>query len=220
LVHRVVEFFRSIPAALAIPTVFLMAAGETALFLGLIVPGELAVVLGGVLASQGRVPLGGILAAAVLGPIVGDSIGYFIGRRYGRRFFARRRRKGWAKARLWLRRRGPQAVFVGRFAAFLRSIIPAAAGVARVPYRRFLPWSVAAGIVWGAGSALLGYLVGRNFETLARWVGHLSLALLALVIAGAGWFLLRRRLKSRRRARRRRTSVRTLSAAARGSRST
>ena len=147
MVHRIVELFLSVPAAVAIFVVFLLAAGETALFLGLVIPGELVVILGGALASRSRVPLAGILAAGILGPITGDSIGYFLGRRYGRRFLRRKRMEKWARARQWLRKRGAKAVFLGRFTAFLRSIIPAAAGISRMPYRRFLPWSVAAGIL-------------------------------------------------------------------------
>src|SRR5712692_2278759 len=192
-----VEIFLSIPAPLAVAAVFLVTAGETAFFLGLVLPGEFAVILGGVLASQERVPLVAVLLAGVIGPIAGDSIGYFLGRRYGRRFFKGRRRKRWAKARAWLRRRGAFAVFLGRFTAFFRSILPAAAGAARLPYGRFLPWNIAAGVLWGVGSAMLGYFAGRNYETLARRAGLLSLALFVLLLAAALVSLFRRRKRAR-----------------------
>jgi membrane-associated protein len=65
----------------------------------------------------------------------------------------------------------------------VRSFIPAAAGVSRMPYRKFLPWNVAAGILWGAGSSLLGYFAGANLEALAHAVGWIGLALLGVVIA-------------------------------------
>jgi undecaprenyl-diphosphatase len=208
VVHRIVEFLHSIPAPFALAAVFFVPALETAIFLGVILPGELVVIVGGVLASRGRVPLLGALAAGILGPIVGDSIGYLVGRRYGRRFFRGRRGERWSKARLWLRRRGASAVFVGRFTPFVRSIIPAAAGAARVPFHRFLPWCVAAGILWGAGSALFGYLVGKNYETLEALAQRFSLAILTVVILGVGLYVLRRRLRRRRGRRPRRTSVR------------
>ncbi len=204
IVHRIVEFFLSISAPLAIVFVFLLSAGETALFLGLVIPGELVVILGGALAAGSRVPLAGVLAAGILGPITGDSIGYFIGRRYGRRLLTRRRREKWARGRQWLRKRGTKAVFLGRFTAFLRSIIPPAAGVARMPYRRFLPWSVAAGILWGTGSTLLGYFAGRNYERLGGLTQRFSLVLFALVLVAAGLYFLRRRLEKKRRRRPRR----------------
>jgi membrane protein DedA with SNARE-associated domain len=203
MLRRCVEIFFSIPAPLAMATVFLLTAAETAFFLGFFIPGELAVILAGVLASRAHVPLAGVLLAGVLGPIAGDSIGYYLGRRYGRRFIDGKRKRRWARARAWLRRRGASAVFLGRFTAFLRSVMPAAAGVARMPYRQFLFWDAAAGLLWGVGSALLGYFAGQNYESLARWASHFSLALLALLLAGVGFYLLRRRVIRGRRGRRR-----------------
>jgi membrane protein DedA with SNARE-associated domain len=208
VVRRIVEFLHFIPVPFALAAVFLVPALETATFLGLIFPGELVVIVGGVLASQGRVALLGVLAAGVLGPIVGDSIGYVVGRRYGGRFLRGRRRGRWSRARLWLRRRGASAVFVGRFTPYLRSIIPAAAGAARVPFRRFLRWCVAAGVLWGAGSTLLGYFVGKNSEKLELIAQRFSLTILLIVILGVGLYVLRRRLRRGRGRRARRTSSR------------
>ena len=82
---------------------------------------------------------------------------------------------------------------------------------ARVPFRRFFPWCVAAGLLWGTGSTLLGYFVGRNFETLERFVRRFSLAILAAVILGVGVYVLlgRRSRQSLRRRRRRSERRRT-----------
>ncbi|HKD12073.1 MAG TPA: DedA family protein [Thermoanaerobaculia bacterium] len=198
--RRFVEAFLAIPGAWAIFAIAFLTTSETAVFLGFLIPGELAVILGGVLAARDRVPLAYIVLAGVIGPIIGDSIGYFVGRRYGRRFFRGRRRKRWAKARVWLRTKGASAVFLGRFTAFLRSVIPAAAGVARLPYRRqFLPWNIAAGILWGTGSALLGYFAGRNYEALARRATLWSGALCVLVLATVGVVVMRGRIRRHRR---------------------
>ena len=202
MLRRLIEIFLSISAPLAIGVVFLLTAGETAFFLGLFIPGELIVILGGVLASQARVSLIGVLLAGVIGPIVGHSVGFFLGRRYGRLFLKGRRKKRWAKARAWLRRRGPFAVFLGRFTAFLRSVVPAAAGAARLPYRQFAPWNIAAGFLWGVGSALLGYFAGRNYEVIARRASYVGLALAAIAIAWGILYFTRRRARSRRRSRR------------------
>jgi membrane-associated protein len=203
VLQRIAEFLRSVPAPVALAVVFLLSALETAIFLGVVLPGEVAVVVGGALASRGRLPLGGVLGAGILGPFVGDSIGYFIGHRYGRRFFRGKRKGSWSKARLWLRRRGASAVFLGRFTAFVRSIIPAAAGAARMPYHRFLPWCAAAAISWGAASTLLGYFVGKNFEKLERFTRRFSLAILAAVVLGVGVYVLLRLQRESRRSRRR-----------------
>jgi membrane protein DedA with SNARE-associated domain len=183
MLDRLIAAFLSIPGPWVVGAVFILSAAETALFVGFIVPGELTVILGGVLASRAHVPLPAILAASVVGPILGDSIGYYLGRRYGENTHHKRLKKRWAKARTWVRNRGAPAVFLGRFVAFIRSFIPAAAGVSKMPYRKFLPWNIAAGIIWGAGSALLGYFAGGNFEAVAHAMGWVGLALLAVAIA-------------------------------------
>ena len=193
------QAFLSIPGPWAIAAVFFLAAGETALFIGFLIPGELAVILGGVLASRAHVPLAGVLVASVAGPIVGDSIGYWLGRRYGENVSHKKLKKRWTKAQSWVRRKGAPAVLFGRFAAFIRSVIPAAAGASRMPYRRFLPWNVAGGVVWGVGSALLGYFAGENFEAVARWMGRAGLILLAAaILLGVGFFVWRKFVKNRK----------------------
>ena len=180
---RLIAAILSIPGPWIVGAVFFLSAAETALFVGFIVPGELAVILGGVLASRAHVPLPAVLAASVAGPILGDSIGYYLGRRYGEDTRHKLLKKRWAKARSWVKNKGAPAVFLGRFVAFVRSFIPAAAGVSKMPYRKFLPWNVAAGILWGAGSAFLGYFAGENFEPVVHAMGWVGLALLAVAIA-------------------------------------
>jgi membrane protein DedA with SNARE-associated domain len=183
MVERLLHAFLSIPAVWVVAAVFFLSAAETALFLGFIIPGELAVILGGVLASRAHVPLPAVLAASVAGPILGDSIGYYLGRRYGENVAHKRRAKRWASAQRWIKTKGAPAVFLGRFVAFVRSFIPAAAGVSKMPYGKFFPWNAAAGILWGVGSALLGYFAGANFEAVAHAMGWVGLALLGVVIA-------------------------------------
>jgi membrane protein DedA with SNARE-associated domain len=201
MVERLIHAFLSISGPWAIGAVFFLAAAETALFIGFLLPGELAVILGGVLASRAHVPLAGVIAAGVAGPILGDSIGYFLGRKYGENVSHTRLKKRWAKAQAWLKKKGAPAVFLARFVAFLRTVVPAAAGVSKMPYLKFLPWSVAGGVIWGTGSAMLGYLAGANFEKVVKWMGHAGLILFGMVIlVGLGLFLLKFR-RSRRQGR-------------------
>lgn len=182
MLDRLIAAFYSIPGPWAVGAIFFLAAAETALFLGFLIPGEIAVILGGVLASRAHVPLAGVLVAGVAGPILGDSVGYFLGRRYGENVLHKRQKKRWAKAQSWIKRKGAPAVFFGRFVAFIRSFVPAAAGAAKMPYRRFLPWNVAAGVLWGAGSALLGYLAGAKVEAAVRWTSRIGILLAAIAL--------------------------------------
>jgi membrane protein DedA with SNARE-associated domain len=192
--------FVSIPTSWVVGAVFLLTGAETALFIGFLVPGEVTAILGGVIASHGKVPLAGVLAAAVAGAWCGDSIGFFGGRRAGGEWFGKHRRKNWVRARAFLKR-GGMAVLLGRFTPFVRTIMPSAAGAAKMPYGRFLSWDLSSGLIWGAASTLLGYWGGRNAERVVHRAGIAGLAILAIVLAI--FFLLWKRFDVRKRSGRR-----------------
>jgi membrane protein DedA with SNARE-associated domain len=114
---------------------------------------------------------------------------YEIGHRYGDRLLSvrplRRRRDRLAAARSTLARRGGPAVFIGRFVAFLRAVMPFLAGTSRMPYRRFLAYNAAGGLVWGAGSVVLGYLAGNPYAAIEKTAGRATaVVLVGLVVAG------------------------------------
>ena len=178
MIDKLLEIFRSIPALLVILAALLLPAAETALLLGLLVRGELAVVAAGLYASGGGVPIAAVMAAAVVGAITGDSIGFFMGRRFRTTISHRLSAKRWHRAQEWLKRKGMPAIFLARFTPFLRSVMPPAAGAAKIRYRFFLLWSVPAGILWGAGSALLGYFATRTSGTLLHWIAGVAFVLL------------------------------------------
>jgi membrane-associated protein len=172
---------------------------EAALFFGFVFPGETAIVIGGVLASQHRVSLWILLIVIAVSAIVGDSVGYEIGHRYGDRLLGTRalhkHRDKLGNAQNLLRRRGAAAVFIGRVTAQLRAIMPALAGSARMPYGRFLVFNALGGITWGVGFTIGGYLAGTAFEQVAQWAGRvLAIAVAAVaLIALFVWWLRRRR---------------------------
>jgi membrane-associated protein len=174
---------------------------EAALFVGFVLPGETAVLLGGVLANQDRVSLPVIAAVAVLAAIVGDSVGYEVGRHFGTRLldsrlFARRR-AALERGQQALRDNGGRAVFLARFTAFLRAVMPGLAGTARLPYRRFLAFNAAGGLTWAIGFTLLGYLVGASYRKVEKYAGWASEVILAVVIVAVIVFVIRRRARER-----------------------
>ncbi len=165
--------------------VLLLAAAESAAFVGVVVPGELAVVLGGVAAGAGGVSLWLMIPAAVVGAIVGDSIGYSLGHRLGPSLLAHPRMARISErldaAGEMLSDRGWWALVVARFAAVLRAVVPFAAGMARMHYRRFLLGNAVGGVLWGSSFTLLGYLAGANYARVERWVRAGGLAVVSLV---------------------------------------
>lgn len=186
--------------------VFALPALEASTLLGIVVPGELALVLGGVLAHQGRVPLAAVVAAGAAGAVVGDTVGYAIGRRVGERLLAHLPRRlvepgQVERATALVRRLGGRAVFAGRFIAALRALVPGLAGVAGVPYRTFLVYNLAGGVLWATGFVLLGFAAGPAWRTAERVVGNAGLVLLGVIVAAAAAAALVRRRRSRRHGR-------------------
>ncbi len=172
----------------------LLAAGEAAAFIGLFIPGETAMLLGGVLVFQGRADLAWMLAAGCSGAVIGDSIGYQIGKHFGPRLRATRlgRKVGegrWDRATTYVRERGGRAVFFGRFVGVLRALVPAIAGMAGIRYRTFLFFNVIGGVIWATAFILLGVLAGGSYHLVERWAGRATLVLLVLAAVVAGVFL-------------------------------
>ena len=176
---------------------------EDALFIGFIIPGETAAILGGVMASQHHLQLWLITALVVMAAILGDTVGYEAGRHFGPRILnfrlLKKRSKQLDRARELLARRGGTAVFLGRFTAFFRAVMPALAGLSHMPYRRFLIYNAAGGIIWGTAAVLLGYFMGSAYLSLAKSIGHtVTFALVGLAIAGSViWHLRKRRNASK-----------------------
>lgn len=195
VVSKVVDTVLSLSGLPAYGLVGLLAAGEAAAFVGLFLPGEAALLLGGVLASQGRVSLPVMIAVAVVAAIVGDSIGYEIGRQGGPALTRSRLgrvvgQERWAKGEAFLERRGGPAVFLGRWVGLLRALVPSLAGMGRMPYPRFLVWNALGGLLWASTVVLVGYAAGAQYKRVEQLFGRASLLVgLAIVLLG-GLFLL------------------------------
>ena len=179
--------------------------GETAVFVGFVLPGEIAAVLGGVLASRGHLSLPLVIIIVVAAAVIGPLIGYEIGRRMGDRLFTarplRRVQGGVDRTRAVLSSRGGMAVLLGRFVAVVRALMPAAAGAAQVRYRTFTIYNALGGLIWGVGYVLLGYLAGSAYAVVEREVGAgLAIAIGAIVIAAVALWLYRRHRSAARRA--------------------
>jgi membrane protein DedA with SNARE-associated domain len=172
---------------------------EDALFIGFVLPGETVALLAGAAASLGHVPLAGVLLVVVVAAIVGDTVGYEVGRHLGPRVLDLRilekRRRRIDDARELLARRGGGAVFLSRWVAFLRAVMPALAGSARMPYWKFLAWNASGGIAWGATVVLLGYAAGASYAQAEKTFGRdVALVVLAVgIVALVVWRLRRRR---------------------------
>ena len=201
MLNDVAAALQSVPSPIDYLLIAFLVFAEAALFVGFILPGESAVFLGGVLAATGVISLPLLLATVVAAAIVGDGIGYLVGRKFGPRIlnlrFLRPHASRLDAAQLRLRERGGWAVFFGRFTAFLRAVMPGLAGLSHMPWRRFFIFNAAGGLVWGIGIALIGYAAGNSYQQAATWLGRSSSVLLAGFVAAVAvlWLRHRRRAK-------------------------
>ncbi len=159
--------------------IFLAVTLESAAFLGFLLPGETLVLLGGFLAAQGTLDWGDLMVLVCIGAVLGDSIGYEVGRYLGRERILRfswfgLRQKHLEQVEEFFRRHGGKAVFFGRFTALLRALTPFVAGSSGMGYPRFFLYNAAGGLVWGVGFVLLGYFVGASWQVAERWIGRAS----------------------------------------------
>ena len=190
---NLIDGILNVNAIVAFILVGVVVFAEDALFVGFVIPGETAAVIGGVVASRGNANVVLMAAVVVAAAILGDSVGYEIGKRFGPRLLEsrplRKRRAKLDEAQDFLRRRGGVAVFLGRFVAFFRAVMPALAGTSRMPYPRFVAWNAAGGLVWGVAFVALGYFAGNSYQSVAKTVGRdvAAGAAIVLVMAVIGW---------------------------------
>lgn len=192
------DFLFELAGPVALILVFAIAMAEGGLLIGLFLPGEAPLIIAGVLAYQGRVALPAVLLAAASGAVLGDSVGYWLGRRYGSKLETTTlgRKIGqhrWEKSRDYVRERGGKAVFLGRFVSIFRTLAPPVAGSAQMPYRRFFVWNVPAAVIFAVGLVMAGYLAGSSWHLVENYLGRASLVIgivvvmLAVVVIGARW---------------------------------
>jgi len=163
------------------------AFAEAALFIGFILPGETALLIGGVFAHAGAWSVWIFLISAIAAAITGDSVGYEVGKHLGPRIkensFGRFvGEKRWKLAQAIFDRYHGGAIFFGRAQALLRALVPALAGMNRVPYRQFIKWNAAGGIVFSSIVVLLGFEFANSLPALEKYLRYWAFFFLAVVV--------------------------------------
>lgn len=199
LLGLILEYFETYGYLL----VFLFLLLENFIVLGLIVPGETVLLVASFLAATGRLNIFYVIATAAAAAILGNNIGYLLGREGGRRLVERFGGRLVTPERLraaeaYFDAHGPKTVFIGRFAAGVRVFIPALAGASKMAYSKFLFYTVTSVLIWTTAAGLLGYFFGRNWQTLARLLGRLSWLVLGIILAVFVYLLIRKRRQPRK----------------------
>lgn len=202
MIQQLLDRILSVPAPVVLTVVGLVVFVEDALFVGFVVPGETVAILGGVAASLGHVPVAAVLAVVVVAAVVGDTVGFEVGRHFGPRILASRmvRKHGSSvrKAQELLAERGGWAVFLGRWIAFFRAVMPALAGTSGMRYRTFALFNVLGGVAWSVAVVVGGYLAGRSYGVLEKVLGE---GVAGVILVGVVVVLVVRHVRKGRRER-------------------
>jgi membrane protein DedA with SNARE-associated domain len=163
-------------------------------------PGETALVAAAVLASQGKLQIWLVILIGVASAILGDNIGYWLGRRIGREVleapgpFQSHRVKAIKAGDRFYDRHGSKAVFLGRWVALVRVAAAWLAGINRMKFSHFFFWNALGGISWGVTVGLAGYYAGHGASSIISQVGlYAAIALAVIVVLAFGALRLRRR---------------------------
>lgn len=159
---------------------------ETSLFIGLIIPGDTVVLV----ASTGVTDIADffwLLGAVLLGSLIGESLGFMLGRLFGKKIRysklgQRLGEKNWQLADRFVERRGGIAVAISRFLPMLHSLVPVVAGMTSMRYRTFISWTVGACAIWASAYVGIGYLAHSAYDQIASKLKWGGLAFVAVIL--------------------------------------
>jgi membrane-associated protein len=171
---------------------------ETGFFVGFFLPGDSLLVTAGIFAAAGVIPLRGLLLPVMLCAIVGDQIGYWIGRAAGPALYRREdslffRRSHLQRAHDFYEKYGGRAVIFARFVPIVRTFCPPVAGAAAMPYLRYLAWDVCGGTLWVGAMILGGFSLGRSVPNIGERIHYVIAAVVLVSVLPAIISILRAR---------------------------
>ena len=146
---------------------------ETGFFVGFFLPGDSLLVTAGVFAASGQLRVSELLLLVPLCAIVGDQIGYWIGRKAGHALYRREdslifRKRHLQRAHEFYEKYGGKTVILARFVPIIRTFCPPVAGAAEMSYGRYFAYDVVGGLLWGGGMILVGYSLGRQVPNISE----------------------------------------------------
>jgi membrane-associated protein len=171
---------------------------ETGFFVGFFLPGDSLLVTAGVFAASGQLNIAELLLLVPICAIVGDQIGYWIGRQAGQALYRREdsfifRKKHLQRAHDFYEKYGGKTVILARFIPIVRTFCPPVAGAAQMPYGRYFAYDVAGGILWGGGMVLGGYTLGRQIPNISQNIHYVIAVVIVLSLLPPAISVLRAR---------------------------
>lgn len=172
---------------------------ESGLFFGFFFPGDSLLFTAGLLASQGLLPIGWLLIGTFFAAVLGDSVGYWFGKKTGPAIFAREdslffHKKHIERAQKFYEIHGKKTIILARFVPIVRTFAPILAGVGRMEYRTFVTYNIIGGAIWAIGLTALGYFLGSFIPSVDQYLLPIVLGIIAISFIP----IIREYLRSRR----------------------
>ncbi len=166
----------------------LIIFAESGLLVGFFLPGDTLLFSAGLLASQGEFSLGWLIVTTIAAAVIGDNVGYSIGRRTGRRMFSKKdsilfRHEYVEKAEEFYEKHGGKTIILARFTPIVRTFAPVVAGIGKMDRKKFMLYNIVGGILWGGGLTSAGYWLGSKIPHLDKYI---ELVIVTVVLLSLG----------------------------------
>lgn len=165
--------------------VFGMIFAESGLLFGFVFPGDTLLFAAGLLASKGFFNIATLLVGSSIMAVLGDSVGYWIGKKFGPKLFVKKdsfffKQEYIARAQHFFEKHGRKTIFLSRYVPIVRTFAPVVAGIGGMRYRTFLAFNIAGGIVWCFSVGLLGYFLGTRVPNIDAYILPIVIAIFVL----------------------------------------
>jgi membrane-associated protein len=174
----------------------LIIFGESGMMIGFFFPGDTLLFSAGILAATGKLSLASTLAVIAIAAILGDNVGYHIGRKLGRRLFRKPdsvifRKEHIDRAEAFYEKHGSKTMLVAHFIPVVRAFAPITAGAAKMPYAQYVVFDAIGDIAWAFAMTLLGYFIGSRIPGVEKLIDPLLILIVVAFLAPTIWHIAR-----------------------------
>lgn len=172
--------------------VFAIVFAESGLFFGFFLPGDSLLFTAGLLAAEGYFSLAGLIVLSFVGAVLGDSVGYWFGRRTGPMLFTREDTRFFKKSHVekshaYYEKHGPKTIIIARFIPIVRTFAPILAGVSGMTYKKFFMYNVVGGLIWTVSMPTLGYFLGTRIPHIDKYILPIALGIIVVSFIPIFW---------------------------------
>jgi membrane-associated protein len=169
--------------ALGIIGVIAIVFAETGLFFGFFFPGDSLLFTAGIFASQGFLDIRILLFGCIIAAILGDTVGYWTGKKYGRKLFDKEdslffKKKYLYDAETFYEKHGKTTIIIARFVPIVRTFAPIVAGIGNMRYKIFLSYNIIGGLFWTTGMLFVGYFLGGLIPNPDKYILPIALGII------------------------------------------